>query len=113
MPTRARRLFPTGRQVGEFVDWYAWAKTAGLVMTLMPEVLAHRRIHGGNHTLRQKAHLTDYAGILKAAIDQKLLPPAAGEGVGRESANSSPRETALRTVSSVRGPRLGHGGAAT
>jgi hypothetical protein len=69
-------LFPTGRQVGEFVDWYARANAAGLVMTVMPEVLAHRRIHGGNHTLRQKASLTDYAAILKAAIDRKHGSPS-------------------------------------
>ena len=68
-------FFPTDRKVGEFLDWYARAKAANLALTVLPEVLAHRRIHGGNHTLRHKADLRDYAAILKAAIDRRHGAP--------------------------------------
>ena len=64
-------LFATEYQVGEFLDWHARARAAGLKMTVLPEVLMRRRIHGGNHTLRHKDRLTDYAFILKAVIDRK------------------------------------------
>ena len=64
-------FFVTEYQVGEFLDWYARAQAAGLKMTVLPEVLMRRRIHGGNHILRHKDRFTDYAFILKAAIDRK------------------------------------------
>lgn len=71
--------FPTHVRVGEFVDWYARAKDVGLEMELLDRVLLRRRIHTQNLGREASAERTDYARVLKAALDRRragLKPPS-------------------------------------
>lgn len=63
--------FDTRWQVGEFIDWYAKAMDAGLRSRMLPDVVALRRIHATNQGITQRPARTDYARILKAALDRR------------------------------------------
>jgi glycosyltransferase involved in cell wall biosynthesis len=58
-------------RVGEFLDWYARAVEAGVRMAAVPGVVMFRRIHDQNTVTRHRASQTDYAKILKAALDRR------------------------------------------
>ena len=58
--------------MGEFLDWFARAQEAGLVFSLLPDVLAFRRVHAANMSItRQKEAAPGYAKVLKAALDRR------------------------------------------
>jgi glycosyltransferase involved in cell wall biosynthesis len=63
--------FDTAWRVGEFIDWYARAQALGLRSVTIPEVLLERRIHDDNLGIRERAAQSDYARILKAALDRR------------------------------------------
>jgi glycosyltransferase involved in cell wall biosynthesis len=63
--------FETGLRVGEFIDWMARARELGLREHVVQHHLASRRIHGRNETIRQRDGLSDFAHILKAALDRR------------------------------------------
>jgi glycosyltransferase involved in cell wall biosynthesis len=63
--------FATGLRVGEFVDWMARAREHRLREHVVPEQLVWRRIHGTNQTLRERESLSDFAHILKSALDRR------------------------------------------
>jgi glycosyltransferase involved in cell wall biosynthesis len=58
-------------RVGEFLDWYARATEAGVRTAAVPGVVMFRRIHDQNTVTRYRASQTDYAKILKAALDRR------------------------------------------
>lgn len=58
-------------KVGEFIDWLARAKAAGLVFDLLPDVFLRRRIHTTNTGVIDRDKRADYAHILKKALDAK------------------------------------------
>ena len=64
-------LFETDWRVGEFIDWYLKAMEQGLKSFLLPKVVMKRRIHENNMGIRERKHQTDYARILKAALDRR------------------------------------------
>lgn len=68
-------------RAGEFIDWFARARHAGVSMLGLPDVLAWRRIHDQNHGIRQRAAYADYLGVVKASIDRRR-ELAAREGSG-------------------------------
>ncbi len=72
--------FPAGRRFGEFVDWYARAREAGLREIMLPDVLFHRRLHGANLSIRHRPDRTDFLRVVKAAIDRRRPAPPAGTG---------------------------------
>jgi len=57
--------------VGEFVDWYARAREAGLKSVMLQDVVYRRRLHASNLGVREKDARQDYAHILKASLDRK------------------------------------------
>jgi glycosyltransferase involved in cell wall biosynthesis len=61
----------TDLKVGEFIDWYARARDAGLRSRMEPEVWLRRRIHGANLTVREQSAHGDYLRVVKAAIDRR------------------------------------------
>jgi glycosyltransferase involved in cell wall biosynthesis len=63
--------FPVGWRVGEFIDWYARAREAGLRDMLLPHVAVLRRLHAGNTGIRERGARGDYASVLKAALDRR------------------------------------------
>ena len=71
--------FDTDWRVGEFIDWYCKAQTLNLKAALLPEVVLRRRIHDANMGIREREHQTDYAYILKAALDRRRKTSAPQE----------------------------------
>lgn len=64
-------LFDPSLQVGEFIDWHARATEAGLHDLVLPEVLVRRRVHTSNTGIRGRHRRSDYARVLKAALDRR------------------------------------------
>jgi glycosyltransferase involved in cell wall biosynthesis len=64
-------LFAADWQIGEFMDWYARAMEAGLAAAVLPEVVVRRRIHDNNMMRGEAVDKTEYARILKAALDRR------------------------------------------
>jgi len=64
-------LMVTQYTVGEFVDWYARAREAGLKSVMLQDVVYRRRLHASNLGVREKDARQDYAHILKASLDRK------------------------------------------
>jgi glycosyltransferase involved in cell wall biosynthesis len=64
-------------RVGEFLDWYARATEAGFRAAAVPGVVMFRRIHDQNTVTRYRASQSDYAKILKAALDRRRKREAA------------------------------------
>ncbi len=67
---RAVGPFDERWRVGEFMDWYARATESGLRTKVLPQVVSRRRVHGGNHSLRERAPQS-YAAVLKANLDRR------------------------------------------
>ncbi len=63
--------FTEAKNIGEFIDWYSRAKSAGLTELMVPEVLAYRRIHDHNMTVNLKGSFNDYASVLKAHLERR------------------------------------------
>lgn len=61
--------FDEGLGVGEFVEWMARAHDLGLASRILPELVARRRIHGGN-TVLTRAN-TDYLRVIKSTLDRR------------------------------------------
>ncbi|MBN2083951.1 MAG: glycosyltransferase family 2 protein [Anaerolineales bacterium] len=64
-------LFAAGLRIGEFVDWYARASEAGFASAVLPEVVVRRRIHEGNLMRGGGVDKSEYARILKTALDRR------------------------------------------
>lgn len=64
--------FQTEWRLGPFIDWFARAQDQHLIMLLMPEVLAKRRIHDANsgilHKDNKAANLTR---VLRASLQRR------------------------------------------
>ena len=63
--------FTSGLRITDFLDWYARALEAGLRMPMLPDLVAWRRIHGENQSMRDRADLLEYPRVLKAALDRR------------------------------------------
>lgn len=61
-------VFETGWRVGEFLDWYMRAQEQGARVTLLPQVVARRRVHRSNQGLTRRSAREDYARILHARL---------------------------------------------
>jgi len=76
--TTIDRVGPFDEQlrVGEFVEWMARARDLGCANRILPEVVARRRIHGGN-TVLTRAN-TDYLRAIKSTLDRRRRAAHAG-----------------------------------
>ena len=63
--------FDTDLRITEFVDWYARALEAGLRILMLPDLVAWRRIHGQNNSMRDDDDQLEYPRVLKAALDRR------------------------------------------
>jgi GT2 family glycosyltransferase len=63
--------FPTELLVTEYLDWYLRAREAGVREITLADVLAHRRVHGGNNSFRLRHRRSEFASILKASLDRR------------------------------------------
>jgi glycosyltransferase involved in cell wall biosynthesis len=64
-------LFETSLRVGEFLHWYLHAMELQLGTIMLPDVVMRRRIHTSNQGRRERDARTDYAHVLKAALDRR------------------------------------------
>jgi glycosyltransferase involved in cell wall biosynthesis len=56
-------------RVGEFVEWMARVRDLRLSTRVLPQVVARRRVHGGNTVLTQPN--TDYLRAIKSTLDRR------------------------------------------
>lgn len=63
--------FPGGIKVGEFIDWYSRAVAMQIRSLVMPDLFLWRRIHDSNTGIRERQSRSDYARVLKAALDRR------------------------------------------
>jgi glycosyltransferase involved in cell wall biosynthesis len=61
----------TDLRVGEFIDWCARAREAGLRMEALAQPVLRRRIHGSNTGIRERAARTDYVQVARAALERR------------------------------------------
>lgn len=71
-------LFEQRWGIGEWANWYVRAVELNLKMKMLPEVVAHRRLHAGNKGVLQRDSLKEYAQILKASLDRRRSNHAFG-----------------------------------
>jgi glycosyltransferase involved in cell wall biosynthesis len=62
-------LFDETLRVGEFVEWMARVRDLRLATRMLPEVVARRRVHGGNAVLTRPN--TDYLRAIKSTLDRR------------------------------------------
>lgn len=63
--------FETNWRVGEGISWWMRAADAGARMLTLPDLVVRRRLHKTNQTARNRAHLNEYARVIKAALDRR------------------------------------------
>jgi len=63
--------FRTDLRMGEFIDWCARAREAGLRMDSVAEPVLRRRIHGSNIGIRERAARSDYIEVVRAALERR------------------------------------------
>ena len=63
--------FATTWMIGEFIEWYSRAQTAGVPAAILPQVVMRRRLHTTNLTRRTQERRSDYLQILKNHLDKK------------------------------------------
>lgn len=56
---------------GEFLDWMLRARDRGLREVMLPQVVARRRLHGANHSLRGREARPELAHMLKRSLDRR------------------------------------------
>lgn len=64
-------LFNPVWRVGEFIDWLARAKDAGLQSHLIETTLYRRRIHATNTGVTERPSRADYLKIIKQSLDRR------------------------------------------
>jgi GT2 family glycosyltransferase len=63
--------FDPARRLGEFVDWFARARDAGLESRVLPDLVLWRRIHPGNMVRERREEFAEYPRLLKAVLDRR------------------------------------------
>jgi glycosyltransferase involved in cell wall biosynthesis len=63
--------FSAAWRVGMFIDWYARTREAQIPSRILPQVIYRRRLHTTNVMLRLKHERSEFAHILKAALDRR------------------------------------------
>ncbi len=58
-------------RVAEFIDWYDRAKNMGLKESVLPDIVAYRRIHKGNVDRLDRPDVKQYVAVLKEALDRR------------------------------------------
>ncbi len=72
-------LFDASLRVGEFIDWYARARDAGLRSHLLADILLMRRIHETNTGVTQRTHYRDYVRVAREALRRKTAAQPKGD----------------------------------
>lgn len=67
---------------GETLDWYTRALDAGACVLTLEDPLVARRLHRTNHTAIHRGDRSDYARMVKAALDRRRATARAQDGGG-------------------------------
>ena len=68
---RAVGWFKAQNRIGESLDWLSRANDMGLKSTILPQVVALRRLHGRNFSLTRSADAQEYLQLLKGVLDRR------------------------------------------
>jgi glycosyltransferase involved in cell wall biosynthesis len=63
--------FRTDLRLGEFVDWFMRASEQGVCLQMVADVVLRRRIHAANTGVLHRDSSSDYARLLKDALDRR------------------------------------------
>lgn len=63
--------FETQWNVGEFASWMLRASEARVAWSILPDLIARRRIHTANNGIRQRQAFNQYARLIKASLDRR------------------------------------------
>lgn len=77
---RAVGWFDETVRIGESLDWLSRATDLGLKSVILPQVVAHRRLHGRNFSLTRRPDSQEYLQLLKAMLDRRRAAARAPEG---------------------------------
>jgi glycosyltransferase involved in cell wall biosynthesis len=58
-------------RVGQFVDWFARAREAGLRTRMLPDLVLRRRVHPGSMSLSDSSHRSDFARVARGALERR------------------------------------------
>ena len=61
-------VFLPGVELGDWIDWWSRATSAGARFVLLPEVLTRRRLHQHNTTLEQAGHRDQYLRVVRERL---------------------------------------------
>lgn len=64
-------LFNSQIKVGDFIDWYLRAHEQGLKSSMLPNILAKRRLHQNNMGIKDRNYRIDYVRVIKASLDRR------------------------------------------
>lgn len=64
-------LFDKRVRIGESLDWLSRATDLGLKSVTLPQVVAFRRLHGGNFSLSRRPDGQEYLQLLKSMLDRR------------------------------------------
>jgi glycosyltransferase involved in cell wall biosynthesis len=71
-------FYETEWRVGTDLSWFLRARDAGLRTAVVPRVLARRRLHAGNTSLRNREFSRERVQILKLALDRRRARETGG-----------------------------------
>jgi glycosyltransferase involved in cell wall biosynthesis len=67
-------MFDVGLAIAHDVDWFARARHLGVPMAVLPNVLLHKRVHGGNASLSGAVNNPELLKVAKRAIRRRREP---------------------------------------
>lgn len=76
--------FDEGLRRAEFIDWHARMVDRGLAWVMLPDVLAYRRIHGNNASMRLRDNVGEYLTVARSALMRRRAAKHA-TGNGRDA----------------------------
>jgi glycosyltransferase involved in cell wall biosynthesis len=70
--------FDASYSVVDFAEWHSRSQAAGVVDHVVPEIVARRRVHGANVTMRRRETLNaEYLRLARAAVTRRRAPAQA------------------------------------
>jgi glycosyltransferase involved in cell wall biosynthesis len=67
--------FRTQWRLGEFIDWFARAREAGLAVACPPDLVLWRRMHDTNLGVRERTAAVDYTRVVRESLRRRRLAP--------------------------------------
>jgi glycosyltransferase involved in cell wall biosynthesis len=62
-------------QISDGLNFMLRARELGLKQTMLPQTVTLRRVHGENHSIRNRAERAEFARLLKQSLDRRRAAP--------------------------------------